>query len=93
VAQGSADSGAVKDLGKPDAGESHVRIDEGRLETGPVSGPQRLQLLHGQRRTQEPPRQSPTLPRALLLRVATEVFQRLLRPARVRMRLAPWPSG
>ena len=61
MAQGSADSGAVKDLGKPDAGESHVRIDEGRLETGPVSGPQRLQLLHGQRRTQEPPRQSPTL--------------------------------
>ena len=47
MAQGSADSGAVKDLGKPDDGEPHVRIDEGRLETGLVLGPQRLQLDAG----------------------------------------------
>src|SRR4051812_39889749 len=34
MANGNADSGAGKDFGKPDAGESHVRFDEGRLETG-----------------------------------------------------------
>ncbi len=33
-AVGNADSGAMKDLGKPDEGEPHVRFDEGRLETG-----------------------------------------------------------
>ena len=38
VAHGSADSGAMKDLGKPDEGKPHVRIDEGRLETGPGFG-------------------------------------------------------
>ena len=62
MVQGNADSGAVKDLGKPGAGESHARFDEGRLETGSglgsaeptmqcvdSAGPPRL------------PRQSPTL--------------------------------
>jgi hypothetical protein len=34
MAYGDADSGAMKDLGKPGAGESHARFDEGRLETG-----------------------------------------------------------
>ena len=34
-ARGNADSGAVKDLGKPGAGEPHARFDEGGLETGP----------------------------------------------------------
>ena len=43
LAQGSADSGAVKDLGKLDEGEPHVRIDEGRLETGLGVEAQRLQ--------------------------------------------------
>ena len=43
VVQGSADSGAMKDLGKPDAREPHVRFDEGRLEMGFVLGQQRLQ--------------------------------------------------
>ena len=33
-AVGNAESGAMKDLGKPDEGEPHVRFDEGRLETG-----------------------------------------------------------
>jgi hypothetical protein len=33
VAHGSAESGAMKDLGKPGAGELHARIDERRLET------------------------------------------------------------
>ena len=43
MVSGSAESRAVNDLGKPGAGESHARFDEGRLETGqPVSGPQRL---------------------------------------------------
>jgi hypothetical protein len=35
---GNADSGAVKGLGKPGAGEPHARFDEGRLETGPGRG-------------------------------------------------------
>src|SRR5258708_31530028 len=34
VVQGSAESDAVKDLGKPCAGELHARIDERGLETG-----------------------------------------------------------
>jgi len=29
----------VKDVGKPDEGEPHVRIDGGELETGQPSGP------------------------------------------------------
>ena len=33
MAHGSADSGAMKDLGKPGAGELHARIDERGLET------------------------------------------------------------
>jgi len=37
-AVGNAESGAMKDLGKPDEGEPHVRFDEGRLETGPGLG-------------------------------------------------------
>jgi hypothetical protein len=44
VVHGSADSDAVKDLGKPCAREAHARFDERGLETGTVSGPQRLQL-------------------------------------------------
>ena len=43
MAQGSADSGAMKDPGKPDEGEPHVRFDEGRLETGLGLEQQRLQ--------------------------------------------------
>ncbi len=43
MVHGSADSGAMNDLGEPGAGESHARFDEGELETEPVSGPQRLQ--------------------------------------------------
>jgi len=34
VAYGSAESDAMKDLGKPGAGEPHARIDERGLETG-----------------------------------------------------------
>ena len=34
VVHGSADSGAMNDLGEPCAGESHARFDEGGLETG-----------------------------------------------------------
>src|SRR5947209_8737059 len=30
---GNAERGTMNDLGKPDAGEPHVRFDEGRLET------------------------------------------------------------
>jgi len=33
VVHGNADSDAVKDLGKPGAGESHARFDERGLET------------------------------------------------------------
>src|SRR5438067_8676415 len=53
MAPGNADSGAVKGLGKPGAGEPHARFDEGRLETGPG----------------RPPRQSPTLPKSAELPV------------------------
>jgi len=52
VVSGSADSGAVKDLGKPGAGESHARFDEGRLETGSGLGQPSLRSgMPGQRRT------------------------------------------
>ena len=34
MVHGSADSGAMNDLGEPGAGESHARFDEGELETG-----------------------------------------------------------
>jgi hypothetical protein len=52
MAQGSVDSGAMKDLGKPGAGESHARFDEGRLETGSGLGSAApVQVWPGQRRT------------------------------------------
>jgi hypothetical protein len=44
VAHGSAESGAMKDLGKPGAGELHARIDEVDWKRSTVSGPQRLQF-------------------------------------------------
>ena len=64
MVSGSAESRAVNDLGKPGAGESHARFDEGRLETGqPVSGPQRLRCSAWTAPDHErPPRQPPTLP-------------------------------
>ena len=34
MVHGNAESDAMKDLGKPGAGESHARIDERGLETG-----------------------------------------------------------
>ena len=34
VGYGNAESGAMKDLGKPCAGEPHARFDERGLETG-----------------------------------------------------------
>jgi hypothetical protein len=43
VVHGSAESGAVKDPGKPGAGEPHARIDERGLETEYGLGTQRLQ--------------------------------------------------
>ena len=43
MVHGSAESGAVKDLGKPGARESHARFDERGLETEYGLGPQRLQ--------------------------------------------------
>ena len=63
VAHGNADSGAMNDLGKPGAGEPHARFDEGRLETEPRSRDRSAcNEVRGQRRTNRPPRQSPTLP-------------------------------
>ena len=60
----NADSGAVKGLGKPSAGEPHARFDEGGLETEPGLGPaEPAKRVRGQRRTIRPPRQSPTLPK------------------------------
>jgi hypothetical protein len=44
VVHGSADSDAMKGLGKPGSGESHARFDELGQEMGRISGPQRLQL-------------------------------------------------
>jgi hypothetical protein len=44
VVHGSADSDAMKDLGKPGAGEPHARFDERGLETEHGLGTQRLQL-------------------------------------------------
>ncbi len=38
MVHGSAESGAVKDLGKPGAGEPHARFDERGLETEPGRG-------------------------------------------------------
>jgi hypothetical protein len=39
VEHGSAESGAMKGLGKPCAGERHARFDERGLETGYGLGP------------------------------------------------------
>jgi hypothetical protein len=42
----------MKDFGKPGAGESHARFDEGRLETGSGLGQPSLRSgMPGQRRT------------------------------------------
>ena len=65
MVSGNADSGAVKGLGKPSAGEPHARFDEGGLETEPGLGPaEPAKRVRGQRRTIRPPRQPPTLPKA-----------------------------
>ena len=58
---GSADSGAMNDLGEPGAGESHARFDEGGLETGPVLVSWRLSALCGWCPTYRLPRQPSTL--------------------------------
>ena len=64
MGDGNADSGAVKDLGKPCAGEPHARFDERGLETGHGHGTAApAKIMRGQRRTYRPPRQPPTLPR------------------------------
>ena len=64
MGDGNAESGAMKDLGKPCAGEPHARFDERGLETeyglGTAAPATRTR---GQRRTYRPPRQPPTLPR------------------------------
>jgi len=54
----------MKDLGKPGAGDSHARFDEGRLETGSGLGPAEptMQCVDSAG-PPRPPRQSPTLPR------------------------------
>src|SRR3984893_15636759 len=63
VGNGSADSGAVKGLGKPCAGEPHARFDERGLETEHGLGTAApAKIMRGQRRTYRPPRQPPTLP-------------------------------
>jgi len=64
MVSGNAESGAVKGLGKPSAGEPHARFDEGGLETEPGLGPaEPAKRVRGQRRTIRPPRQPPTLPK------------------------------
>ena len=64
VAQGNAESGAMKDLGKPDEGEPHVRFDEGRLETGLGLGTAApAKKCVDSAGPPRPPRQPPTLPR------------------------------
>lgn len=63
MVSGDAESRAMNDLGKPGAGESHARFDEGGLETGLRSRDRSAcDEVRGQRRTIGLPRQSPTLP-------------------------------
>jgi hypothetical protein len=54
VVRGNADSDAMKDLGKPGAGERHARIDERGLETG--VRPDEATFIQ---RVKFPPRQGP----------------------------------
>ena len=62
MGQGSADSDAMKDLGKPCAREPHARIDERGLETEPWSRDRSAcNEVRGQRRIMNGHRASPRL--------------------------------